>query len=43
MEPLLKEIIALLKEIKKELEDLKNLFAKYDQELLLQDEELRNG
>lgn len=40
---LLTQILQELKKNNIEIEDLKNLFMKYDQELLLEDENLREG
>lgn len=40
---LLSQILQELKKNNLEIEDLKNLFMKYDQELLLEDENLREG
>ena len=40
---LLSQILQELKKNNLEIEDLKNLFMKYDQELLMEDENLREG
>lgn len=40
---LLSQILQELKKNNLEIEDLKNLFMKYDQDLLLEDENLREG
>jgi hypothetical protein len=40
---LLKQILEEMKKQTETLEDVKNLFAKYDQDLLLEEEDLRNG
>lgn len=40
---LLGQILQELKQNNIEIEDLKNLFMKYDQDLLLEDENLRDG